>query len=958
MHGVNHPALMEELRQKIKDCSDRAKQYTSENIYHIFEFGEVRLLIDDYAGASELYDQVIRMDPTWSAFAHYNRAYCTLQMKDKGYIRRAIEDLNAALCKLQTIKEQHLLSLLCNDESERYDTNKMKMTDAVNGSRATLHYIMRECQFLHHIDTHIVETIEKLEAIDTMTGVVTTVRRNILELLIPVADGRTEQILEKYRELGLLFIFNIDDKPKCFFTNQKIISLADLLHYVAVEMFQAFSRGILLKGNSLELKNMIDAACNIEAIMDVSLTWMSRGVSNVIMTGIHSIDFIRDVSSLIPIKQTEQESSSGTTTGTSQFEQFASKQAMSVFELLAPTIQKMKNWISSHKDDRLVHMTNIAMEVLGEKIREIINNRQKHHQALNYLLYGSVTGKQGFDHSHVVNCVSDLVQRLVNSPQLDKIQTTEIEHLAVALIRKTRYKSEAITQKIQASAEKIDIKTVITVFSDMLDKLNIPNIEPRTSVDANLCDDVEMLETANKVLSSACSDAIRLLVESRIGKTLVSDLHWKKARCLYSPINVKLKATGALNQRLTRRSTRKKASSSDASSLLAKIYFGLKEKRDLHARLIAEARLISECEKFTITIVDVDGEAITQILSLGKCKTIEIEYFPPCPTYPTGHYDAYSIDRSSYMNKTNCKKYYEDKNKKYISRQFPELILTLDIFYNTSSNKITDHIRAHRRHFGGLLVSEHYAAQLKRGRVLLRLDMNRPTRQTKQCEYVELDISQHFSCIEQALECENVSRLAKVLAEYESESKSVQVVSPGTEFMTSHVSRDARKLFLSSGSSFESYVYRQLVVERINDGDITTALKLCCIGHQTLFCRYISNLPISDGQTVRDTFKQMLKTESYEQERSIFLSICDEWYRFLEPQGLMNIKQRELLREWISTRQYANTEDPIVSQVLEKLSNVKVNKIKRGNKRVETKKPRSGKGRKKRNNKKTQVETL
>ena len=62
----------------------------------------------------------------------------------------------------------------------------------------------------------------------------------------------------------------------------------------------------------------------------------------------------------------------------------------------------------------------------------------------------------------------------------------------------------------------------------------------------------------------------------------------------------------------------------------------------------------------------------------------------------------------------------------------------------------------------------------------------------------------------------------------------------------------------------------------------------------------------------------MLKIESYEQEKSKFMSICDEWYGVLEPQGLMNINQRDLLREWISTRQYANIEDPVVSLVIEK----------------------------------------
>ena len=106
------------------------------------------------------------------------------------------------------------------------------------------------------------------------------------------------------------------------------------------------------------------------------------------------------------------------------------------------------------------------------------------------------------------------------------------------------------------------------------------------------------------------------------------------------------------------------------------------------------------------------------------------------------------------------------------------------------------------------------------------------------------------SCIEQASKSENVSHLAKVLAEYGSESRSAEE----TDVMTSPVcpvSREARQVFLFSGSSVEADVYRKLVVERINDNDITTALKLCCIAHQIpLICRVDikSNSPISDAQ--------------------------------------------------------------------------------------------------------------
>ena len=113
--------------------------------------------------------------------------------------------------------------------------------------------------------------------------------------------------------------------------------------------------------------------------------------------------------------------------------------------------------------------------------------------------------------------------------------------------------------------------------------------------------------------------------------------------------------------------------------------------------------------------------------------------------------------------------------------------------------------------------------------------------------------------------------------------------------------------------------------KELNDGDITTALKLCCTGHQITLCQDMKNInqPILDAQTLRGHFDELLKIKSYKQETSKFVSICDEWYRVLEPQGLMNIEQRELLREWISTRQYANTEDPVVSLVIQKCSEPK-----------------------------------
>ena len=105
------------------------------------------------------------MDPAWSAFAHYNRAYCTIQMKGDGYIRRAIDDLKATLCKLENYKKIFLFS-----EIHVNETNMRKWDVEVSSGKETntTYYTMMECQLLHHIDTQIIETIEQLEKIDTM----------------------------------------------------------------------------------------------------------------------------------------------------------------------------------------------------------------------------------------------------------------------------------------------------------------------------------------------------------------------------------------------------------------------------------------------------------------------------------------------------------------------------------------------------------------------------------------------------------------------------------------------------------------------------------------------------------------------------------------------------------------------------------------------------------------------
>ena len=126
---------------------------------------------------------------------------------------------------------------------------------------------MTKCQLLHYIETQIFDTIEKLQTIDTTTEEVTTGRRSILDL-IPGADCRTEEMLEEYRQLGLLFIYKIDEEPRCCCLNQNVSSLIVLLKSVSVALLVAFSSGIMWKGNALELEEIITDVCSIGTIDD------------------------------------------------------------------------------------------------------------------------------------------------------------------------------------------------------------------------------------------------------------------------------------------------------------------------------------------------------------------------------------------------------------------------------------------------------------------------------------------------------------------------------------------------------------------------------------------------------------------------------------------------------------------------------------------------------------------
>ena len=403
------------------------------------------------------------------------------------------------------------------------------------------------------------------------------------------------------------------------------------------------------------------------------------------------------------------------------------------------------------------------------------------------------------------------------------------------------------------------------------------------------------------------------ILENRIPRSVMRNIEWWTKKLFSSKNDTLSVKSGSIPELLRnlREKTKQQKPLPYLTSRLREYHNQLKKLGGPRVRSKTDARMLSKHLEHNIILLDVDKDTILTISAPEIRETIELIYNPPCLAYSGGHFDAIVEGEIGKVPNNDFEVY-------DLLHSAIKVAMGDTYSIGKSQDEFNRFINDHPSNAGEIFTRDAHAFQLKRGRALLRIDMNQCSRQC------ELDFSHLPSCIESALKSEKVSQLAKVLAEYESESRSAEANSSehGTVVMTTQVSRDACLLFMSSGSSVEAEFYRKLVVEKINDDDITTAIKLCCIGHQIPFYRDNMNriLQISDAQTLRDTLERMLKMESYEQERSKFLSICDEWHIFLEPRGLMNIEQRELLREWISTRQYADTEDPVVSLVIQKCS--------------------------------------
>ena len=123
----------------------------------------------------------------------------------------------------------------------------------------------------------------------------------------------------------------------------------------------------------LESEDINELICNLGAVNDDSSAWMSRCVVSAVTTGIRSIRYMRDVSSLLSHKQPTIGSTSETNQDTSEFSQFSRTQASRLLTLIATKTQDMKKLICPTTDEFISAYYKCCDECFSRKNRRDIS---------------------------------------------------------------------------------------------------------------------------------------------------------------------------------------------------------------------------------------------------------------------------------------------------------------------------------------------------------------------------------------------------------------------------------------------------------------------------------------------------------------------------------------------------------------------------------------------------------
>ena len=176
------------------------------NFYYLLNCASSLMLSAHYDEAITMYGTVIKEFDMWSSFAHFNRAYCILQLhSDETYLHHALEDLRNAKIKLTSYKTELLCTQLSVILSRR---EKIFFSSFSNHMQARFKIL--EC-----IEKNIDDVIKMLQ--ENRNQKVNVAVSNITsQTLFNVCndDEELSEILQELQQLGLVYVFNISQSSQ------------------------------------------------------------------------------------------------------------------------------------------------------------------------------------------------------------------------------------------------------------------------------------------------------------------------------------------------------------------------------------------------------------------------------------------------------------------------------------------------------------------------------------------------------------------------------------------------------------------------------------------------------------------------------------------------------------------------------------------------------------------------
>ena len=271
------------------------------NFYHLVKFGNKLLIKQDKENAQKAswyFTESIKLEPSYAAIAYYNRAYCTIVLRGKDYMCRALEDLEEAMRCLEPYIVEVASVLQC--VSAINYMRRVKPTGSIPDEMAsgsipdhdkkvcdyTLSSQMQvRLQILDSVKNKIQEAIEKIKHYQESKDDIEAKPLGIFSL-VPNADDITNKELTLLWSLGLEVVYSIEKKPKfcwsgltCF-----IMGIAQLAAGVLLTVFTVGTAATI--GMTLISEGISDCISGIEGMVTGEFSWAEYAISKSISIAI------------------------------------------------------------------------------------------------------------------------------------------------------------------------------------------------------------------------------------------------------------------------------------------------------------------------------------------------------------------------------------------------------------------------------------------------------------------------------------------------------------------------------------------------------------------------------------------------------------------------------------------------------------------------------------------------